>query len=314
MPLTGTIAPTDFNWYRLLYQQRQSEEANFWTPSAHFTFRAPEFSPFLFKLKSPQSAICGFGFFAQYSPLPDWLAWETFGQANGCKSFQDMRTRIHEIRARFDFKGSLAAPIGCIIVVNPVFFDEPDWIAQPKDWPPRNLRPMRYDLEVGEGARVWSACLERQRSRPLPTESREAFHVAETPPSYGPPMLINPRLGQGAFRIAVTDAYQRSCAVTGEHSLPALEAAHIRPFALDGPHETRNGLLLRSDLHKLFDHGYLAVTPDYRVEVSSRLREEYHNGKSYYPLHGSSLILPPNAKHRPDQKLLEWHLHTVYRT
>jgi predicted restriction endonuclease len=67
--------------------------------------------------------------------------------------------------------------------------------------------------------------------------------------------------------VAVTDAYGRSCAVTREHSLPVLEAAHIRPCAQAGAHDVRNGLLLRSDLHRLFDIGYVTVTPDLRLEV-----------------------------------------------
>jgi hypothetical protein len=46
-------------------------------------------------------------------------------------------------------------------------------------------------------------------------------------PAFGKPVLIAPRLGQGAFRLQVTDAYGRRCAVTGERTLPALEAAHI---------------------------------------------------------------------------------------
>lgn len=71
--------------------------------------------------------------------------------------------------------------------------------------------------------------------------------------------------------------------------------------------------MLRSDLHKLFDHGYLAVTPDYRVQVSQRLREEYQNGKSYYPLHGRHLILPAHVKNQPDSQLLEWHWNEVFR-
>jgi putative restriction endonuclease len=226
MGLPGTIAPTDVNWYRFLHDRR-CDEANFWTPSAHFTFRAPEFSPFLFKLKSPHNAICGAGFFARYSALPDWLAWEAFQEGNGSGSFAEMRGRIRSIREGFKYKGDLDAPIGCIIIVNPVFFDEPDWIPQPADWPPRNLRPMRYDLEVGKGARVWKECLERMASRATAGVSAAGVLVSKTRATYGAPVLIRPRLGQGAFRVAVTDAYQRACAVTGEHSLPALDAAHI---------------------------------------------------------------------------------------
>jgi putative restriction endonuclease len=83
--------------------------------------------------------------------------------------------------------------------------------------------------------------------------------VREETPRYGKPLLVWPRIGQGVFRIAVTDAYGRACAVTGEHSLPALEAAHIRPYAAEGLHDVANGLLLRSDLHRLFDKGYVTV-------------------------------------------------------
>lgn len=313
MALPGTIAPTDVNWYRFL-RDRGLEEVNFWTPSARFTFKAPEFSPFLFKLKSPHNAICGAGFFARYSPLPDWLAWESFHEGNGCASFQEMRSRILAIREGFEYKGLRDAPIGCIIVVNPVFFDEADWIPQPTNWPRPNLRPMRYDLEEGEGARVWQACLERMATRlPVAAPGTSQPLVSEDRPRYGAPVLIQPRLGQGAFRIAVTDAYQRACAITGEHSLPALEAAHIKPFVLQGPHETRNGLLLRSDLHRLYDHGYICVTPDYRVRISGRLKEEYQNGRSYYPLQDAPLMLPSVQRDRPDSQLLEWHFTQVFR-
>lgn len=121
-----------------------------------------------------------------------------------------------------------------------------------------------------------------------------------------------PRLGQGTFRIAVLDAYGRGCAVTEEHSLPALEASHIRPYAHDGPHEVSNGLLLRSDLHRLFDTGYVTVTPDLRLEVGSRLREDYQNGRSYYPLHETDVHVLSAASDRPNRGYLEWHNEHVF--
>lgn len=75
------------------------------------------------------------------------------------------------------------------------------------------------------------------------------------PTMFGEPILIRPRLGQGSFRVLVTETYERRCAVTGEKVLPVLEAAHIHPVAADGVHRIDNGLLLRSDLHTLFDKG-----------------------------------------------------------
>lgn len=115
------------------------------------------------------------------------------------------------------------------------------------------------------------------------------------------------------FRVAVTDAYGRACAATGEHSLPALEAAHIRPYTQDGPHDVPNGLLLRADLHRLFDQGYMTVTPDLRVRVGRRLREDYENGKTYYPLDNSPLNVPRSNVDQPSREYLAWHNEHVFR-
>ena len=82
---------------------------------------------------------------------------------------------------------------------------------------------------------------------------------------------------------------------------------------MDGPHEIRNGLLLRADLHRLFDTGYVTVTSDLRLEVGARLRGDYRNGRSYYPLHGASLHVPSMALHRPEREFLEWHQQRVFR-
>jgi putative restriction endonuclease len=142
----------------------------------------------------------------------------------------------------------------------------------------------------------------------------DAVMLRERPDErYGEAVLVRPRLGQGAFRVAVTDAYQRACAITQEHSLPVLEAAHIVPYAQGGQHEVNNGLLLRSDLHRLFDLGYVTVTPALRLEVSGRLRGEFENGRTYYPLHGTEVTIPTRVPLQPDANLLRWHNERVFR-
>jgi len=103
------------------------------------------------------------------------------------------------------------------------------------------------------------------------------------------------------------DAYGRACAVTTEHSLPVLDAAHIRPYAERGAHDVRNGLLLRSDIHRLFDRGYVTVTPDLRFEVSPRLRHDYANGKTYYALRGRRIVRPEDPGVAPSPDALAWH-------
>jgi putative restriction endonuclease len=134
------------------------------------------------------------------------------------------------------------------------------------------------------------------------------------PARYGAPQLIRPRLGQGAFRFIVTDVYRRRCAVTQEKTLPALDAAHIKPYAEGGLHEPSNGLLLRRDIHSLFDGGYVTVTPELRFEVSRRIKEEFENGRHYYALHGQPIERPLDSSHLPDRMALDWHNTECFRS
>jgi len=124
---------------------------------------------------------------------------------------------------------------------------------------------------------------------------------------FGDPVLIKPRLGQGAFRIAVTDAYRRECAISGGRVLPALEAAHIKPYSAGGIHDVSNGILLRTDIHRVFDSGYATFDPDLRFVVSDRVKSDFNNGNEYLRLHGSKLIPPANPRLAPSRESLEWH-------
>lgn len=170
-----------------------------------------------------------------------------------------------------------------------------------------------YDLDSGEGRRVWEECLARVRAHGVPLAADGAGEaVVIEAARLGAPQLVRPRLGQGTFRVAVTAVYQGRCAVTGEHSLPVLEAAHIKSFSAEGPHSVPNGLLLRADIHKLFDGGYVTVTPDHHFIVSKRLREEFENGRAYYKRDGSLIHLPERAADRPDPELLRWHNEQVF--
>ena len=87
----------------------------------------------------------------------------------------------------------------------------------------------------------------------------------------------------------------------------------MKSYASNGPHHIQNGLLLRADLHKLYDSGYLTVTPDYRVEVSGRIKAEFENGKDYYKFHGEQLaVLPEMVAQRPGEGYLRWHNERVF--
>ena len=92
-----------------------------------------------------------------------------------------------------------------------------------------------------------------------------------------------------------------------------LEAVHIRPYSDGGTHEAKNGLLLRSDIHKLFDNGYVTVDQNHHFVVSRKIHEEYRNGKVYYSMHGSEILLPEGENKKPDAAALRWHNENRFR-
>lgn len=292
------IAVTDGKWFELLKRRPNLAEINFWAPSPS-TFHALQPGElFLFKLHAPHNAIVGGGVFAYATTMPCSLAWEAFGEANGAESAEEMRARIAHYRHtdpgdRSDFT------IGCRILTQPFFFHEADWIPTPASWSRNIVSFKTYGTDNEDGMALWNALSNHLTDQPL----RE-FSEADR---YGEPRLIRPRLGQGAFRLLVTDIYDRRCAVTGERTLPALEAAHIRPYKFGGEHEGINGLLLRRDVHSLFDSGYVTVTPDLHFEVSRAIRDEFDNGHDYYALHGSAVRSPTDPVYRPSGEFLAWH-------
>ncbi len=315
-PLKGYIGLTDPDWYSFLNAQPHIDEVNFWQPHGNRAFRA--LNPgelFFFKLRAPLKTIAGFGFFERYERLPAWLAWDCFKEMNGAPDFESMIDRICRLR-NADEQSNMAGDflIGCIMISAPVFFAENEWVTPPSDWAKTGIQQGKtYNLQIGEGQRVLLDCLALAKDGNYWNVEPEDKISDNVNDRYGNPITVRPRLGQGLFSIKVREAYNGACAVTHEHTIPVLEAAHIKPYARGGEHRVDNGLLLRRDLHSLYDRGYVTITPDYVFQVGDRLRDEFKNGRSYYSLHGSSIHIPSNVILRPNKKLLEWHTQTVFK-
>lgn len=308
------VGITDYDWFTLHASKESIDEVNFWRPSSTATFKALQWGePFLFKLHAPRNFIVGGGFFTKFLQLPVSLAWETFGEANGATSLEQVRLRIAKYRK--DSIGPMEDPhIGCILLEEPFFFSEDDWIPSPPDFLPPTQVGRTYEMGSGTGLMLWqevSARLEKAKVKTL----GPATIAAQEGARYGNPMVVTPRLGQGSFRLLVTDAYRHRCAMTSERTLPVLEAAHIRPYSEGGMHELSNGLLLRSDLHTLFDLGDVTAEPkEKRILVSDRIKAEFENGREYYKLRGEILALPENPLTIPSIESLTYHAENVFRS
>jgi putative restriction endonuclease len=306
------VGITDNDWFKLHASKESLGEVNFWRPS-HLPYRK-DFQPgmpFLFKLHAPENAIVGGGFFLKFLALPLSLAWATLGEANGARTFEEFRTLISK-RRTIPIRPNEDPIIGCTILGEPFFFNDSDWIP--------GERYLKGPIVSGKGnfdsdtaLALWREVtprLERSRAKTL----GPATVAALDRPRYGLPALVAPRLGQGSFRALVTDAYQYRCAITLERTLPVLQAAHIRPYSEDGTHELSNGLLLRSDLHTLFDLKYMTIDPnDKRVIVSRRIREEFENGRAYYELMGRRLADPETELAGPSVENLKYHFDQFSR-
>ena len=301
------VGITDRDWFDYLSQIDGLDEVNFWQPSGSTQFRSLQVGePFLFKLHSPDNYIVGGGFFSHFTILPASFAWKTFGEKNGAATEEEMRARIAHYRRVADPGVADDYSVGCILLESPFFLDRADWVPA-TDWQKPIVRGKRYDSAT-DGRAVWERVEALIRSS---TVEREPALLDV--PRYGEPTMVLPRLGQGSFRVIVTDSYRRRCAFTNSPVLHVLEAAHIRPYSLGGTHIPSNGILLRQDLHTLFDRGYVTATLEHRIEVSSRIRDEFHNGKEYYALHGKEMRLPEHADRGPAVELLRWHNENVYR-
>lgn len=274
--MRGFVAPTDLGWYQFLLARPELDEVNFWRPGAtNFAALVPG-EIFFFKLKAPHDAIGGFGLFARFARIPVWQAWDVFGQANGTTDERALLERLNRLANRH-VPGGVDRLIGCIAIVQPVFFPPDEWVEVPSSWARNIVSGRTYDLTSGDGLRLWQMCLERAaRTQATAQWTTEAIELRR----FGKPQLIKPRLGQASFRLAVLDAYGGVCAVTTEHSLPVVEAAHIKPWKDGGRHEVANGLPLRRDIHRLFDLGFVTIRPNLSFTVSPALRDAYADRKS----------------------------------
>lgn len=297
------VAVTDHDWFRFLRSRPELDEVNFWRPSDRRFKAIEQGGPFLFKLRSPQNAIVGGGIFSRFYQLPLSLAWTAFEETNGAASLPQMR-RLIEGHLKRPVAPGEDFTIGCLILQGAVFLREELWIPVPSGFT-GNSPGKTFDAEREPIASIW----ERLQ---VGIATSQPSRLAERP-LFGDPRLYQPRLGQGSFRIEVGRTYLHRCAVSGEKALPTLDAAHIRPVSEGGQHRLDNGLFLRSDIHRLFDRGYVTVDTDRRFRVSRSLRDDFDNGEPYFPLDRKEISLPARLEHRPSREFLEWHGDVVFR-
>jgi putative restriction endonuclease len=134
------VAVTDGDWFRFLRARPDLDEVNFWQPSGGRVFRTIQpGDPFLFKLHYPANAIVGGGTFVWASTFPLSIAWEAFAEKNGAASQAEMRIRLERYR-RHTQSHHEDYQVGCIILKEPFFFEEQDWMSAPSNGGPTSCK------------------------------------------------------------------------------------------------------------------------------------------------------------------------------
>lgn len=298
-PFRFVVAVTDPDWFAFLSTHQSIDEVNFWRPGATTTLYERG-TPWFYLLRGTDKIVGG-AFFSAYDRMPAPLAWETFGAANGAATFDEFLSTLAIIKR---VRPTEVGEIGCVALTQPFYFPPSEYVSFGRLYGPLKS----FDTAETDGHDLWRLLQPRMLQR---------AQVSQAPPLQRPLRgsltLVETRPGQATFRMDVERAYTYRCAVTGERTRPALEAAHIVPWIETRTHEVRNGLLLRSDIHNLFDAGYVTIDSDLRFVVSGAIRAEFENGRDYYALHGITIRVPAEEEKRPLEENLEWHRNNRFK-
>jgi hypothetical protein len=216
--------------------------------------------------------------------------------------------RRHYDKHRKDFRSDQRVPQDALFrtkVENRVFYE----LYRPSVhgvWDLRSTGGDTFEAFRVQASDIEVALAEAQRlvaeEPAAPIESDEDARVREL-------RAVVMREGQGPFKDDLLEAYGRKCAMTDCAVVEILEAAHIKPYRGPQTNRTDNGLLLRADIHTLFDKGLIWVDEHFLIQISDRLQ-----GSEYGILSGKPLRMPTDVSSRPHPAHLAAHRKAVLKS
>lgn len=289
-----TISNTDETWFEYLKLNELNSFVNFWTPTPWNVKTVKKGSRFYFMLKSPIRKIGGFGEFYEYKNLSVEKAWIEFGYRNGKNNKEEFISSIQKYidKNSTKFGGKeidvLTYEIGCIVLNNCEYWDKDKYI----DLADSNIN---FPTTI-----VKYKCFDEYDYLKISSSETLEFQIVNEERQNLNKVLVNSRKGQGTFKGKVLRAYDNKCCVTGETIPELLEAAHIQEYRSQSSNHIRNGLLLRVDIHRLYDNGLIYIDKDYIIHVSHKITDT-----PYYQFNGKMISLPIDSYDYPSKEALE---------
>lgn len=287
------ISPTDNSWFQFLKDSELNSFVNFWTPTPWNIQKLNSGDKWYFILKSPVRKLGGFGEFYEYKNLVANDAWREFGQRNGCKDKIQFIEKIESyINKRSESYNGESIDInnykiGCVILKNCQFWEEEKF-----------QRPSDYDIDFAiqvvkykyfNQYDPFTNFIDKATDFNLVNEPREEYRKE-----------VSQRKGQSEFRGKILKAYNNKCCISGETCPELLEASHLQSYLTQYSNHIQNGILLRVDLHRLYDSGLLFIDSNYVVHISSILEST-----TYKQFDKTKILLPNNVNSYPSKESLE---------
>ena len=121
--------------------------------------------------------------------------------------------------------------------------------------------------------------------------------------------LIKVRVNQSFFRSSILASYNNTCCITGINQPELLIAGHIRPWGIDEKNRLnpQNGIAINALHDKAFENGLITITPDFRIKISSVIKNQKSESfKDYFlKYENQPMILP--SRFLPDIEFLKYH-------
>lgn len=297
------IYNTDPNWLASLAKNGVTDNVNFWRKDKR-KLNLLEGASLFFKKRGTQE-IVGRGIFREMKMSTLQQAWEEFGKGNGADTFEEFTERAAEV-IHID-----SEDVCCIILDRLEFLSDEDTYTVPESFFAKNILASKF-VEEQEQPKLFELfepfthVSDKKHEKLISIEkgiSEEEFSTKNL--KEGKERVLRSlaiRRGQKGFRDKLLRAYSSRCAVTGTSVADVLEAAHIIPYSGKETNHTQNGILLRADIHTLFDLGLAFIADDYSFHlVTESLRREYPG------LNGKRINLPELEEHHPSLDALAHH-------
>jgi len=303
--MPACIYNTDPEWLESLRINKITTNANFWRKDRR-NLSLNVGASFYFKVRG-RLQIAGRGTFREQRELDIPTAWRLYGYANGVESEQSLRERAHEV---LGIKAD--EPLNCILLDQIQLLKKEDYISISENLYAHGVMGPRYHDEnhlmflaehIDQNALGFTYPEAALSAISMQLHDSGDFNPDNIESAIEYQMkAIAQRRGQKIFRDLLLEQYQFKCCVSGADAVGALEAAHIVPYFGEDTNHLQNGLLLRSDLHTLFDLGAWTLTTDYRVELSQKLRST-----CYKDFEGVAIRLPNKKTCRPSIDAINYH-------